>query len=217
MEDMIRGMMARLLWETGAVKVSVEKPFQLASGNYSPFYINCRSLISNAAVMDIITAFSHYICTSKGLKFDVVAGGETAGIPFASYIAGRLSRPMVYIRKKPKGYGMGSLIEGVLKEGDRVLLVEDLITDGGSKEGFISAIRAAKAQISDTLVVFDREQGGNEFLKRINVELHPLCTLKGAIADWSKMELIPNGTKYEMESYLENPQGWHERRGFGFK
>ncbi|MBF0456381.1 MAG: orotate phosphoribosyltransferase [Nitrospirae bacterium] len=217
MEQLIRGMMARLLWETGAVKVSVERPFQLASGNFSPFYINCRALISNAAAMDIITAVSHYMCTAKGLKFDVVAGGETAGIPFASYIAGRLSKPMVYIRKKPKGYGMGSLVEGVLREGDRVLLVEDLITDGGSKEGFINAIRSAKADISDTLVVFDREQGGKEFLKRLDVELHPLCTLKSAIADWSKMELIPDDTKKEIEAYLLNPPVWHEKRGIGFK
>ncbi|WP_420264488.1 orotate phosphoribosyltransferase [Candidatus Magnetominusculus dajiuhuensis] len=209
--------MARLLWETGAVKVSVERPFQLASGNFSPLYINCRALISNAATMDVITAMSHYLCASKGLIFDIVAGGETAGIPFASYISGRLSKPMVYIRKKPKGYGMGSLVEGVLKEGDRVLLVEDLITDGKSKEGFISAIRGAKAEIGHTLVVFDREQGGREFLNSLNVELHPLCTLKGAIADWSKMELIPEDTKKEIESYLENPQGWHEKRGLGFK
>lgn len=199
------------------MKVEVERPFQLASGNFSPFYINCRALISNAAAMDIITAFSHYISAAKYLKFDVVAGGETAGIPFASYIAGRLSKPMVYIRKKPKGYGMGSLIEGVLKEGDRVLLVEDLITDGKSKEGFINAIRAANAEISDTLVVFDRQQGGDEFLKRMNVQLHPLCTLKGAIADWSQAGLIPDDTKREIESYLENPQKWHERRGLGFK
>jgi orotate phosphoribosyltransferase len=218
METLTRGIMARLLWETGAVRVEVERPFQLASGNYSPLYINCRALISNAAAMDIITAFSHYLCTAKGFQeFDVVAGGETAGIPFASYIAGRLSKPMIYIRKKPKGYGMGSLIEGVLNEGQRVLLVEDLITDGKSKEGFINAIRGARAEIGHTLVVFDREQGGHEFLRQLNVELHPLCTLKSAIADWSKMELIPEDTKKEIESYLGNPQGWHERRGLVYK
>ncbi|MBF0321094.1 MAG: orotate phosphoribosyltransferase [Nitrospirae bacterium] len=217
MEALIKGIMARLLWDTGAVKVSVERPFQLASGNYSPLYINCRALISNVAAMDIITAFSHYICEAKGLEFDVVAGGETAGIPFASYIAGRLSKPMIYIRKKPKGYGMGSLVEGILKEGQRVLLVEDLITDGKSKEGFITAIRAVNAEIRHTLVVFDREQGGEEFLRQLNVELHPLCTLKSAIDDWSKMELIPRETKKEIVSYLEKPQGWHEQRGLVYK
>ncbi|MCG6551822.1 MAG: orotate phosphoribosyltransferase [Candidatus Magnetominusculus sp. LBB02] len=217
MDSLIRAMMARLLWETKAVKVSVERPFQLASGNYSPLYINCRALISHAAAMDIIAALSHYVCDSKGLEFDVVAGGETAGIPFAAYIAGRLSKPMAYIRKKPKGYGMGSLIEGVLKEGDRVLLVEDLITDGKSKEGFVNAVRTAGAHISDTLVVFDREQGGRDFLRKIDVELHPLCALKGAIADWSNAGLIEGDTQNEIENYLADPRDWHERRGLEFK
>ena len=73
--------------------------------------------------------------------FDSVAGGETAGIPFAAWFAERMGLPMQYVRKKPKGFGRDAQIEGQLKEGDRVLLVEDLATDGGSKIVFVDALR----------------------------------------------------------------------------
>ena len=80
-------------------------------------------------------------------RFDAVAGGETAGIPFAAWIAERLGLPMLYVRKKPKGFGRDAQIEGAMAEGARVLLVEDLTTDGGSKLRFAEAIRAAGGEV----------------------------------------------------------------------
>ena len=86
--------------------------------------------------------------------FDNIAGGETAGIPFAAMVAERLALPMTYVRKKPKGYGRNARIEGVMREGDRVLLVEDLATDGGSKLSFVDAIRETGATCAHTAVIF---------------------------------------------------------------
>ena len=86
--------------------------------------------------------------------FDAVAGGETAGIPFAAWIAERLALPMLYVRKKPKGFGRDAQIEGAMAEGARVLLVEDLTTDGGSKLRFAEAIRAAGGEVAHTFVIF---------------------------------------------------------------
>ena len=86
--------------------------------------------------------------------FDVIAGGETAGIPFAALLAERLALPMAYVRKKPKGYGRNARIEGPMGEGDRVLLVEDLATDGGSKLSFVEAIRETGATCGHTAVIF---------------------------------------------------------------
>ena len=99
-------------------------------------------------------------------QFDAVAGGETAGIPFAAWIAERLGLPMLYVRKQPKGFGRDAQIEGALAEGARVLLVEDLTTDGGSKIGFAEAIRAAGGEVAHTLRVlllrhFPRGRGGD--------------------------------------------------------
>ena len=85
---------------------------------------------------------------------DLVAGGETAGIPYAAWIAEATSKPMLYVRKKPKGFGRDAQIEGNLEEGKKVLLVEDLATDGGSKINFINALRTAGAEITDIFVVF---------------------------------------------------------------
>ena len=87
-------------------------------------------------------------------RFDAVAGGETAGIPFAAWIAERLGLPMLYVRKQPKGFGRDAQIEGALAEGARVLLVEDLTTDGGSKIRFAEALRTAGAEVAHTFVVF---------------------------------------------------------------
>src|SRR5919112_6829625 len=87
-------------------------------------------------------------------KIDAVAGGETAGIPFAAWVAERLNLPMQYIRKKPKGFGRGAQIEGKLGDSQRVLLVEDLATDGKSKVNFVKAIRDAGGVCDHRIVIF---------------------------------------------------------------
>ena len=87
-------------------------------------------------------------------KIDAVAGGETAGIPFAAFLAALAKKSMVYVRKQPKGFGRMAQIEGDLKSGKRVLLVEDLATDGGSKLVFIEALKRAEAKVTDCFVIF---------------------------------------------------------------
>ncbi len=112
-----------------------------------------------------------------------MAGGETAGIPFAVALAGDLAKPVLYVRKKPKDYGIATRLEGELPfPGARVLLVEDLITDGGSKLTFIEALRDAGAVVEDALVLFDREQGGTEVLATQGVRLHSVTDRKTAFA-----------------------------------
>ncbi len=86
--------------------------------------------------------------------FDNIAGGETAGIPFGAWVAERLALPMTYVRKKPKGYGKNARIEGAMDDSQRVLLVEDLTTDGGSKLSFVDAIRDTGATCGATAVIF---------------------------------------------------------------
>ncbi|MEO5356508.1 MAG: orotate phosphoribosyltransferase [Nitrospirae bacterium YQR-1] len=216
MIDLIESMTARLLWETKAVRVSLDSPFKLTSGNYSPIYVNCRALISDAPAMDIISAFCHWIHVENALEADLIAGGETAGIPFAAYIAHRLAKPMVYVRKSPKQHGMGSVVEGTVRIGQSVLLIEDLITDGGSKEKFVSGLRENGLIVNHCLVIFDREQGGADFLNSMGVSLHHLCTMSAAIQSWVKMDLVKDSEKDEILFYINNPKGWHEKRGFHF-
>ncbi len=142
-KQMIAKATASMLLEIEAVHVNAEQPFILTSGAASPVYIDCRKLISfpriRAALMDFGISV---LAQDAGFEaFDSVAGGETAGIPFAAFMAERLALPMQYVRKKPKGFGRNAQIEGHLAENSRVLLVEDLATDGGSKFMFADALR----------------------------------------------------------------------------
>ncbi|MGB1389978.1 MAG: orotate phosphoribosyltransferase, partial [Paracoccaceae bacterium] len=145
---------ARMLLEIQAVHFNAVEPFTLASGLPSPTYIDCRKLISypriRSTLMDFLTVT---VMRNAGFEaFDNIAGGETAGIPFAAMVAERMALPMTYVRKKPKGYGRNARIEGAMSEGERVLLVEDLTTDGGSKFRFINAIRNAGGTCGHTFV-----------------------------------------------------------------
>ena len=136
---------ARMLLEIRAVHFRRDEPYKFTSGLASPVYIDCRKLISypavRAALMDF--ACAKLLRDAGFARFDAVAGGETAGIPFAAWIAERMALPMLYVRKKPKGFGRDAQIEGAMSEGARILLVEDLTTDGGSKLRFAEAVRAA--------------------------------------------------------------------------
>jgi orotate phosphoribosyltransferase len=138
------------------VHFNAATPFTLASGLPSPTYIDCRKLISYPRIRSTLMDFlAVTVMREAGFEaFDNIAGGETAGIPFAALVAERLALPMTYVRKKPKGYGRNARIEGAMTEGQRVLLVEDLTTDGGSKLSFVDAIRETGATCGHTAVIF---------------------------------------------------------------
>src|ERR1700691_4730283 len=148
---------ARILLETEAVLFRPDNPFTFTSGRLSPVYIDCRRLISfpraRRKLMDLGAALIERRIGFESL--DAIAGGEPAGIPFAAWIADRLSLPMLYVRKQPKGFGRNAQIEGELKDGARVLLVEDLASEGTSKLNFVRAIRQAGGRIDDAFVIFN--------------------------------------------------------------
>jgi len=209
-------MTASLMWKTGAFKVSLDKPFELVSGNYSPIYVDCRSLISDAVAMDLIAAFIHWLCEAEGIKFDTVAGGESAGIPFAAFASQRMAKPMIYVRKKTKDYGTKSLVEGHVEPGMTALLVEDLVTDGKSKLGFVEGLRDAKLNVTDCIVVFDRLQGGTDRLAAESVRLFALTDIGSALQVGSDSLQLAATDREEISRYLDNPRQWHVSRGLVF-
>src|SRR4029453_10077976 len=179
-KSFIADMTAKMMLEVKAVHFSEGKPFIFTSGWASPVYIYCRKLISFPRVRSTLIDFATAtIVREAGFEqFDIVAGGETAGIPFAAWIADRLALPMQYIRKKPKGFGRNAQIEGDVVEGARTLLVEDLTTDGKSKINFVQALRDAGALVTDTFVVFHYGIFPQSPTNRANigVRLHALAT-----------------------------------------
>ncbi|EBA09672.1 orotate phosphoribosyltransferase [Sagittula stellata] len=211
-EEMAR-LTARMLWEIEAVSFMQDEPFKLASGQLSPVYIDCRKLISfpriRSTLMDFLTVT---VMRNAGFEaFDNIAGGETAGIPFAALVAERMALPMTYVRKKPKGYGRNARIEGAMTEGQRVLLVEDLTTDGGSKLSFVDAIRETGATCAHTAVIFYYGIFP-ETIKTLGdhgVSLHHLCTWWEVLAEAPEKHA---GVLSEVESFLKDPHAWRAAR-----
>lgn len=208
---------AVMLWEMEAVRVRPDDPFQLASGNYSPIYINGRRVISDPAFMQLFCAASRLLLRRRDVDFDAVAGGETAGIPFAAMLSPALACPMVYVRKKAKGYGLGSQVEGHLEKGQRVLLVEDLITDGGSKKVFIDALEAADFAVDDCLVFFDRQQGGRRTLDKWGVQLHAVADRATTLRVGVETGFLDAEASASVDAYFDDPKAWHREHGLPFK
>ncbi len=204
----VSDLVAALLLDVGAVQVNAEKPFRLTSGKLSPIYFDCRRVISCSAAMTLVTgAFQWYVehCQER---IDIVAGGESAGIPFADRLAAVLGKPMVYVRKQPRQHGTGSAIEGSASPGCRALLVEDLITDGASKLVFVNGLREAGLIVEHCVVLLDRQQGGSELLANAGVELYPLVTARQTLDFAAKAKSI-SSTAYEAAiRFIENPTDW---------
>ena len=216
-KDEIARLTAKMLLEIGAVHFNAETPFTLASGLPSPTYIDCRKLISypriRAACMDFACA---RLLQDAGYEaFDAIAGGETAGIPFAAWIAERLGLPMLYVRKQPKGFGRNARIEGDLRDGARVLLVEDLTTDGGSKLKFVDAIREAGASCAHTVVVFYYgifpEVPAR--LAEHGLTLHHLATWRDVLLEARAAGHFDPATLDEVEAFLDAPLDWSAAHG----
>jgi orotate phosphoribosyltransferase len=148
-------------------------------------------------------------------SIDAVAGGETAGIPYAAWLAERLALPMLYVRKKPKGFGRGAQIEGVMAPGCRCLLVEDLATDGGSKLNFIEAIRQAEGKITDAIVVFHYGifPQSTASLAALGVRLHGLATWWDVLAAAEEGGRLDAAGVAAVRAFLGDPEGWSARHG----
>ena len=212
----IARLTARALLEIKAVHFNAQTPFTLASGLPSPTYIDCRKLISypriRATLMDFLVAT---VMRDAGFEaFDNIAGGETAGIPFAALVAERMALPMSYVRKKPKGYGRNARIEGVMTPGQRVLLVEDLTTDGGSKLSFVEAIRETGASCAHTAVIFSYGifAETRQRLADHGLALHHLCTWWDVLTEARAQDSFDATTLAEVEIFLNDPRGWQAAR-----
>ncbi|UWQ20948.1 orotate phosphoribosyltransferase [Jannaschia sp. W003] len=214
--DEIARLAARALLEVEAVAFRPEDPFTLASGLPSPTYVDCRRLISHPRIRSVLMDFlAATVMRDAGMEaFTNVAGGETAGIPFAALVAERLALPMTYVRKKPKGYGRNARIEGLMGEGDRVLLVEDLTTDGGSKLSFVDAIRETGATCAHTAVIFSYGifPETEDVLGGHGVALHSLCTWWDVLAEARASGAFATSTLADVEAFLEAPRAWQEER-----
>ena len=223
-QDLGAGM-ARLLLNAGAIAFSREHPFILAAGWASPVYVDCRRLIGEPAVRLEVTALAAAKLREafgKTLPFDAVAGAETAGIPWACWLADRLGVKLRYVRKRALGIGQNAQVEGGPVDGLRVLLVDDLTTDGGSKAAFTRGLRAAGAVVSDALSLFFHGTfpGAAERLAALGLNLHALATWRDVLAVGEAMgqavgqaDALPAVDHAELERFVADPVGWSAAHG----
>ena len=207
---------ARILLETESVLFRPDDPFTFTSGLRSPVYIDCRRLISfpraRRKLMDLAAGLIERHSGYESL--DAIAGGETAGIPFAAWIADRLSLPMLYVRKQPKGFGRNAQIEGELRDEARVLLVEDLASEGTSKLNFVRAIRQAGGRIDHAFVIFNYG-----IFPQIEISLAGEGIKLLALATWwdvaqtaERLGRFAPGQYEAIESFLNDPNAWSKTR-----
>ncbi len=208
---------ARILLEIKAVNFRPEEPYTFTSGWKSPVYIDCRRIIffprARAKICELaVEKIGRHVGYES---IEAVAGGETAGIPFAAWIADRMLAPMAYVRKQPKGFGRNALIEGDVPEGLRTLLVEDLTTDGQSKIRFATALRDAGAIVHHAFVVFFYGvfPGSFETLAKMDITLHHLCTWWDVLEACRDRPYFAEPALAEVRRFLENPVAWSAAHG----
>lgn len=160
-----KGEMANILFKIDAIKFGV---FKLSSGKASPYYVDLRVIPSFPdAFREICDFYAEYINNEIGVKnFDRMAGVPLTGIIFASQVAYNLKKPFIYVRKGVRMHGRERRVEGVLVSGERVLLIDDLVTTGLTIKKSADAVRAEGGVVTDAVVFLDREEGGKQVLEK---------------------------------------------------
>lgn len=208
---------ADILLDIGAVHFNAQKPFIFTSGWASPVYIDCRKIISFLPERRAITGHAAALLAARidMSQVDYIAGGETAGISYAAWISEALGKPMLYVRKKPKGFGRGAQIEGHMPEGARVVLVEDLTSDGASKVAFANALRDGGAVVEHAFSVFfyDIYAESAQIFKDGGLRLQYLATWRDVLSAARARGVFDAATAAEIESFLGAPAEWSRAHG----
>lgn len=206
---MLPKQVANILLKIGAVAISPDKPFTYASGIKSPIYCDNRLLISHPKERnEIIVGFVDLI-KMNDLDCDVIAGTATAGISWAAWIADRLNKPMIYIRNSAKGHGKQNKIEGELIKGQKVIVIEDLISSGGSSIAAIEAIQESGNDVSACVAIFSYQMpAAKEAFSRLDIHLFTLSNFTDLIELASEQGLINDKQMHAVFEWNKDPNNW---------
>lgn len=202
---------AEILLSIKAVEVNPTQPFTYASGLRGPIYCDNRKLLSYPKERSEIKNYFVELIEEKGLSFDHLAGLATAGIPHASFIADAMNRSMVYIRSKPKGHGRRNQIEGAAKDGDKLLLVEDLVNQGASLNEALLGVKDAGLMATDCLAIVTYQSAGAEkILKEWDLGLHTLTDFDTICHVAAEKDLIEESKLQLLLDWRKDPKLWSE-------
>jgi len=212
---------AEILIQTKSVLFNAREPFSYTSGNKGPVYIDCRRLNSFPKERDMLMRDGARLLAGEmgAENIDVLAGGETAGISYSALLADRLKKPMIYVRKKPKGHGNMAQIEGVLHEKNgaenptNVVLVEDLQNHGSSVKIFVDALRRTGVNVENAFVLFNYGiyEKNKKNMKDLGITLHSLATWQSVLEVAKANSYFDEETLSSVEAFLNNPVKWQEQ------
>ncbi len=206
-EEMLKHKIAQHLLDIGAVKLSLDPPFTWASGIKSPIYCDNRKTLSYPHIRTRI--LNGFVEIARTLEIDAIAGVATAGIPQGALLADRLRLPYCYVRSKPKGHGMKNLIEGELSAGRNVLLVEDLISTGGSVIKATEALREAGHTVAHVCSVFTYGLPlGKERLSEAQLTAHCLSDFEALLKLAQSKALFSEDKIQSILQWQQNPSEW---------
>lgn len=206
---------AKTLLELNAVTLNSKKPYRYASGILSPVYTDCRVLMAYPKKRREIRDLYIDAIKKSAVEFAVVAGTATAGIPHAAWIADKLNLPMVYVRGKAKDHGKENLMEGIIKKGQKAIVIEDLVSTGESAINSVQAVREAGGQVEYvfSIITYGMEKAQQSF-KDNNLKLISLTTFHDVVQQAKEMDYI---NKEEMSAILDwilDPYFWGKKMGF---
>ena len=211
----IAQQLAKISLEIGAIKISPQKPFTWASGYRMPLYNDNRMLLGIAEHRQLIAEAMKAILKNEELAIDVVAGVATAGIPHATSLANLIKLPLIYVRPSPKEHGLKNQVEGILKPGQNVIVVEDLISTGGSAIKAVDAVREAGGTVNHCLGIFsyDFPEAKKRFEKS-QCQLHTLLNLEELLQFAIKEGYITSEEKQVVDTWIQKPFEWGKQQGF---
>jgi len=211
----IAAKLARIALDIGAIRLSPEAPFTWASGYRMPVYNDNRLLLGNHEHRLLVARGFEAALAENQIETDVVAGTATAGIAPATTLADRLRKPLIYVRPQAKKHGMNNRIEGILQPGQRVVMIEDLISTGGSALAAVAAVREAGGEVAHCLSIFKYgfREAEEAFTARA-CRLRSLLTFDELLDEAETTGRINAEQAALLLPWREDPFGWGERHGF---
>lgn len=206
---------AEILLEIKAVTLSPGKPYRYASGILSPIYTDNRLLMGYPEQRKKIISAMSELMEKRKIKCNVIAGTATAGIPHAAWLADRTGKPMVYVRSEEKQHGKQNKIEGLVQKGWRAVVVEDLISTGGSSVETVRGLREAGLEAEDIVAIFtyNMKAATDKFLAE-KISLFALTDFATLINVAAKKKYITEQEKETALEWNQDPQGWGKKMGF---
>ena len=207
--------LAQIALDIGAIRINPDEPFTWASGYRMPVYNDNRLLLGNAEHRMLIAGMMQALLNAERIPVDCVAGTATAGIPHATTLANLLKTPLVYVRASAKEHGMQNKVEGILEKDQNAVVIEDLISTGGSALNAVEALRGAGARVDHCICIFSYGfQAAEDAFDAAGCRLHTLLTFPNLVAFARETGRIDAVQQSLLDAWYQDPFEWAARQGF---